>query len=81
MWNPEILRKNIQQDFSDHSLVVVSNREPYLHKYENGKIIAHPSVGGVSVTFDSILKAANNGLWVAYGGSDADKEVVDKMMR
>ncbi|OGD66661.1 hypothetical protein A3F08_03390 [Candidatus Berkelbacteria bacterium RIFCSPHIGHO2_12_FULL_36_9] len=57
---------------------MVSNREPFLHTFDkNHKIKCERSVGGVSISFDSIMKATK-GTWVAYGGSSADKKVVDE---
>jgi trehalose 6-phosphate synthase len=77
-WNKDRLIKTIREQFSGARLVVVSNREPYLHyRAPDGKIKARRSVGGVSISFDSILKATR-GLWVAYGGSDADRDAVNE---
>lgn len=77
-WNKDSVRKIIREEYSDYSFVIVANREPYLHTFdENGKIISTQSVGGVSVTFDSVMRATK-GTWIAYGGSNADKETVDK---
>ena len=77
-WNKERLVKTIQEEFDGSQLVIISNREPYLHDYApDGKIKARRSVGGVSISFDSILRATK-GLWVAYGGSKADKASVDE---
>ena len=77
-WNKEKLVKTIHDQFEGSQLVVVSNREPYLHSFaSDGSIKAKRSVGGVSISFDSILRATK-GLWVAYGGSEADKAAVNQ---
>lgn len=77
MWNQKSLGKAINDNFDDALFVIVSNREPYAHYRKNGQVRARRTVGGVSITFDSILKATK-GLWVAYGGSEADKDAVDE---
>ena len=58
-------------------LVVVSNREPYLHRRDgNGRVGAMHTPGGVSVALDALMRE-RGGVWVAHGAGDADREVVD----
>ena len=59
-------------------LVVVSNREPYLHaRQEDGSIRCVPTTGGVSVALDALMRE-RGGTWIAHGAGDADREVVDE---
>jgi trehalose-6-phosphate synthase len=58
-------------------LIVVSNREPYLHvRRDDGSIAVAPTTGGVSVALDALMRQ-RGGTWIAYGAGDADAEVVD----
>ena len=58
-------------------LIVVSNREPYQHvRREDGSIAFAPTTGGVSVALDALMRE-RGGTWIAYGGGDADADVVD----
>jgi trehalose 6-phosphate synthase len=58
-------------------LVVVSNREPYLHnRNDEGAIVATPATGGVAVALDALMRE-RHGVWVAHGAGPADREVVD----
>ena len=58
-------------------LVVVSNREPYLHtRRVNGQIVASPATGGVAVALDALMRE-RGGVWVAHGAGPADRQVVD----
>jgi trehalose-6-phosphate synthase/Kef-type K+ transport system membrane component KefB len=58
-------------------LVVVSNREPYLHSQDaRGQIVARPATGGVAVALDALMRD-RGGVWVAHGAGDADRLVVD----
>ncbi|MBI4263704.1 MAG: trehalose-6-phosphate synthase [Acidobacteria bacterium] len=58
-------------------LVVVSNREPYLHRRNGGgQIVATPATGGVAVALDALMRE-RGGVWIAHGAGDSDREVVD----
>jgi trehalose-6-phosphate synthase/Kef-type K+ transport system membrane component KefB len=58
-------------------LIVVSNREPYLHTYNgNGGIAATPATGGVAVALDALMRE-RGGTWIAHGAGSADRAVVD----
>jgi trehalose 6-phosphate synthase len=60
------------------SLVVVSNREPWVHEYApDGSIRARPTPGGVSVALDALMRD-RGGVWVAHAAGSADREVVDE---
>jgi trehalose-6-phosphate synthase/Kef-type K+ transport system membrane component KefB len=58
-------------------LVVVSNREPYLHRRTpDGGIAATAATGGVAVALDALMRE-RGGVWIAHGAGDADRLVVD----
>lgn len=58
-------------------LIVVSNREPYLHNYDrDGGITCAPATGGVAVALDALLRE-RSGVWLAHGAGPADRVVVD----
>jgi trehalose 6-phosphate synthase len=59
-------------------LVVVSNREPWVHQRdeETGAIVAKPTPGGVSVALDALMRE-RGGVWIAHGSGNADRLVVD----
>ena len=58
-------------------LVVVSNREPYLHtQSENGRISVTAATGGVAVALDALMRE-RGGTWIAHGAGPADRLVVD----
>ena len=59
-------------------LVVVSNREPWVHEYaEDGSIRVRPTPGGVSVALDALMRE-RGGVWIAHGAGSADRAVVDE---
>ena len=58
-------------------LIVVSNREPYLHNYDDGgAITVAPATGGVAVALDALMRE-RDGVWIAYGDGTADRVLVD----
>ena len=58
-------------------LVVVSNREPYIHsRSEGGDVDWAPTTGGVGVALDALMRE-RGGVWIAHGAGDADRLVVD----
>ena len=61
---------------SRRPLVVVSNREPYLHSYANDRsIIWAPTTGGVAVALDALMRE-RGGVWIAHGAGEADRATV-----
>ena len=58
-------------------LLVVSNREPYLHsRGDDGALVATPATGGVAVALDALMRD-RGGVWIAHGAGPADREVVN----
>ncbi|HEY0872943.1 MAG TPA: trehalose-6-phosphate synthase [Vicinamibacterales bacterium] len=62
-------------------LLVVSNREPYMHtRQPDGTIRWTPTTGGMAVALDALLRE-RGGTWIAHGAGNADREVVDAQDR
>jgi len=62
---------------AERALVVVSNREPYLHNYgPDGQITCSPATGGVAVALDALMRE-RGGVWIAHGAGTADRALVD----
>ena len=58
-------------------LMVVSNREPYLHtEASDGQIVAGAATGGVAIALDALMRE-RGGVWIAHGAGSADQRVVD----
>lgn len=80
LWTPERLREYVRQKFPGKSLLVVSNREPYMH-HRNGKGIQWETPASGLVTALEPLLRACGGTWLAQATGDADREVVDEHHR
>jgi len=76
-WTKEQLTKSIKKIIGDRMLIIASNREPYIHVCKEGKIEYMRPIGGAVTALDPVMRATN-GIWVAYGSGNADKDVVDK---
>jgi trehalose 6-phosphate synthase len=57
-------------------LVVVSNREPYQHRYDDGDVVVDEPVGGLTAALDPVVQQTN-GTWVAWGDAEADPDVTN----
>ncbi len=75
-----ILSAFIEENFSEKSLIVVSNREPYIHKKTGLSVKAEKPAGGVVSALDDILKVTG-GTWVAWGSGSGDRDIVDDKKR
>lgn len=76
-WSPETLRKILAEDLPEAQVIVVSNREPYIHNEDkNGDVELVIPASGLVSALEPITRACA-GTWIAYGGGSADHVVVD----
>ncbi|MDD4179195.1 MAG: trehalose-6-phosphate synthase, partial [Candidatus Margulisbacteria bacterium] len=80
MWTKESLKQLIEEKLNGSLFVVASNREPYIHKYGPDGVQCVIPASGVTMALDPVLQACG-GTWVAHGGGDADRKVVDEKNR
>ena len=76
IWTPARLQAEATNRLKDRVMIVVSNREPYMHIYEGKKVKCIVPASGMVTALEPILMACG-GLWVASGTGNADKVVVD----
>lgn len=77
VWTAERLRTLLTTQLSGDQIIVVSNREPYIHeKTEDGVIVKRPASGLVTAV-EPVMRACS-GTWVAHGSGSADRDVVDE---
>lgn len=75
-WTRERLRAHAIDALGGESLVVVSNREPYMHQLKGGRPTLVRPASGLVTGLDPVLRACG-GLWVAHGAGDADRQTAD----
>jgi trehalose-6-phosphate synthase len=81
-WTAERLRVSLQTKLQGDALFVVSNREPYMHVFDDKDHAIHVLVpaSGLVTALEPVLQACE-GTWVANGSGNADREVVDERDR
>ena len=63
--------------FRGRSLIIATNREPYVHnRGEDGGIVCTIPTGGVTAAMDPIMQELG-GTWIAWGSGGADRDTVD----
>jgi trehalose-6-phosphate synthase len=77
IWTPERLKVEVENLLEKKKMVVVSNREPYMHIHSGKEIKCIVPASGMITAMEPILKACS-GLWIASGTGDADRETVDR---
>jgi len=77
IWTPDRLKVEMENLLQKKKLIVISNREPYMHIHEGKEIKCIVPASGMITAMEPILEACN-GLWIASGTGDADKETVNK---
>jgi trehalose 6-phosphate synthase len=80
IWTPERLKVEVENLLEKKKMIVVSNREPYMHIHSGKEIKCIVPASGMITAMEPILKACS-GLWIASGTGDADRETVDKFDR
>ncbi|MCU0788997.1 MAG: trehalose-6-phosphate synthase, partial [Verrucomicrobia bacterium] len=75
-WNPDSLRRLLQRELAGERIIVVSNREPYIHIHRQGRIEVQRPASGVVTAIEPVMRACS-GTWIAHGGGSADREMVD----
>ena len=78
LWTEAKLRNLIHAKLGDNSLFVVSNREPYMHVFDDdtGKAICIRPASGVVTAIHPILSACG-GTWIAHGSGNSDRKFVN----
>ncbi len=76
-WTAERLKEFIKDILKGRTIFMVSNREPYIHTKDGGKISYYFPASGMATAIEPVMQACG-GMWIASGSGDADKLVVDR---
>ena len=79
-WTRDRLRAHVIDCLRGGQLLVVSNREPYMHELHEGKPRLIMPAGGLVTALDPVLQACG-GIWVAHGSGEADRQMADAQGR
>lgn len=80
VWTRERLAAHATNCLAGAPLIVVSNREPYIHMMKDGEPRLIVPASGLVTAVDPVLQACG-GLWVAHGAGDADRISCDSRGR
>jgi trehalose 6-phosphate synthase len=80
-WTPQRLKLTLTRHLHGEKVVVVANREPYIHeRQDDGSVkLRHPASGLVTA-LEPVMHACS-GVWIAHGSGSADREVTDRSGR
>jgi trehalose-6-phosphate synthase len=79
-WTSRRLEEHVRGKLGGKPLVLVSNREPYLHRRRGRTVECIVPAGGVVTAWEPVMRACG-GVWVAHGAGDADWETADERGR
>jgi trehalose 6-phosphate synthase len=80
MWTKDGLQDLIETKLGDHRLILVANREPYVHRFTAGRIECLPPVSGMVSALEPIMRACG-GVWVGHASGNADRKTADERGR
>ena len=77
-WNPERLRTLLHTQLRGDQVIVVSNREPYIHeRQQDGSLAVKRPASGLVTAVEPVMRACS-GTWIAHGSGSGDREAVDR---
>lgn len=75
-WSAARLKATLLQHLHGERVVVLANREPYVHERDGAGVrVLHPASGLVTA-LEPVMRACS-GVWVAHGSGSADRDTVD----
>jgi trehalose 6-phosphate synthase len=80
-WTPQRLKSTLNRYLHGEKVVILANREPYVHQRteDGGVAVLHPASGLVTA-LEPVMRACS-GVWVAHGSGTADKDTADRHSR
>jgi trehalose 6-phosphate synthase len=78
VWTEARLKRSLNTLFSGERIIVLANREPFMHdRTADGGIVVRRSASGLVTALEPLVRACS-GVWVAHGAGTADSVVVDQ---
>jgi trehalose 6-phosphate synthase len=75
-WSPQTLQQLLTDELPGAEVLIVSNREPYIHNYVDETVTLQTPASGVVAALEPVMRACG-GTWIAHGGGTADRDTVD----
>jgi trehalose 6-phosphate synthase len=76
-WTPHALQDLMREALPGAEVIILSNREPYIHNHrEGGGLDVQTPASGLVSALEPVMQACG-GTWIAHGSGSADKDTVD----
>jgi trehalose-6-phosphate synthase len=76
-WDPARLRALLRSQLRGDQVIVVSNREPYIHETTPQGVVVKRPASGLVTAVEPVMRACS-GTWIAHGSGSADRQAVDR---
>ena len=77
-WTPQALKQVVRDHLHSSQVIIVSNREPYIHNLNaEQRPVAQVPASGMVTALEPIMRACA-GVWIAHGAGSADRQTVDR---
>ncbi|MDP9090282.1 MAG: trehalose-6-phosphate synthase [Pseudomonadota bacterium] len=77
-WTPQALQQVVSDYLNSAQVIIVSNREPYIHNFDaQHQPVWQLPASGMVTALEPIMRACS-GVWVAHGAGGADRQTVDR---
>ena len=76
-WTAQRLKLTLTRHLQGEKIVILANREPYIHERQaDGSISVRHPASGLVTALEPVMQACS-GVWVAHGSGTADREMTD----
>ena len=77
-WDATRLHSLLRTQLRGDQIMVVSNREPYIHqRTPGGGVVVQRPASGLVTAIEPVMRACS-GTWIAHGSGSGDRDVVDR---
>ncbi len=76
LWTANRLKEHMRVELGGKKLFLISNREPYMHVKDGRNRKCITPAGGLVTALDPVMRICD-GVWIAQGSGEADRDVVD----
>lgn len=76
-WTPQSLHDLLNDALPGAEVIILSNREPYIHNRKDGEVVLQTPASGLVSALEPVMRATG-GTWIAHGSGEADRETVDR---
>lgn len=75
-WTPDTLSDLLADALPGAEVIIVSNREPYIHNRVDDQVVLQTPASGLVSALEPVMRACG-GTWIAHGSGSADRDTVD----